>query len=737
LGILKGGQFARLFHLGVFVGMIRTLLFGLSICLPALLHSAPLTVDEAKAPIRVDGHLEDWPSARMVTFDKASQLVQGRGQWKGPQELSGKLFLTYDERHLYLAALVRKKDRVVNDKDLSSIWDGDGLELFFSTEAEGKGRSPGDYHLGFTPGTDCKDPRLYCFNKDKEVRGARVIARSTLEGYLLEASIPLDLFRGLDLGPGRSARLDLALNGGGFTGQRILRFDLAEAPQALERPDLWLPIRWLGGSVVKVPKAGSPGFSPGALEDGTKGATYAGIRDLKGRVLDPEGRPLAGAWVSTWPRTTQVRSDASGDFTLPGVKVYDKTLLYAWAQGHSTGIAVPPSGGPSLLRCHPLPFVQGNTLFGGAPGEAIDPTRSPGSGDPWGPLRIVPQEGWTDRDSLLKGMEALLLRAKGRPVLVEVPLDQVLAGELVRHLNVVLRAGVRYWSIGNAPDREELRKGRSEAQVLTDLINRYRTCFNAMKRVDPSIAVLGPGFEGRYRGEEGDWLTPFLIFNGDILDMVAFHRPGVPKGSEDPRVVLEDSLRGERSLLRSLKGKVAENTGRSLPLAVTSAWAWEERGSGNDLQGFLWAAQQGAMTAQEGLAMDLFTPPQGEDPSGWLPHLLGILSGLKGVALEARVSSRLPGLSFYPFQDPTTREVSLLLVNREDRACRLRVRLDGKPADLRVEAGMEREFDVEVLAHSANLLTLKAGEGQVRMLSYSGSSIEKGLGPDLQVLKAW
>jgi hypothetical protein len=334
-------------------------------------------------------------------------------------------------------------------------------------------------------------------------------------------------------------------------------------------------------------------------------------------------------------------------------------------------------------------------------------------------------------------MEKLLPRAKGRPVLVEVPLDPVLAGELVRHLNVVLRAGVRYWAVGNAPDREGLQKGRSEAQVLTDLINRYRACFNAMKRVDPSIAILGPGFEGRYRGEEGDWLTPFLIFNGDILDMVAVHRYGVPKATGGPDPVLEDSLRGERSLLRSLKGKVAENAGRPLPLAVTSVWAWGGGGPSDDLQGFLWAAEQGAVAAQEGLAMDLFTPRPEDGHSPWLSPLLGILSGLKGLVLEARGSSRIPDISFYPCQDPTTQEISLLLVNREDRARRLRVRLDGKPADLRVEAGLEREFDVEVLARSVNLLTMKAGERQVRMLSYPGSSIEKGLGPDRQVLKAW
>src|SRR5579885_1546638 len=122
----------------------------------------PLTIDQTGAPVRVDGHLGDWPSTRMFLLDQPAQVILGRAFWKGPDDFNGRVFLTYDDQYLYLSALVQKSGEVVGAKDADSLWNGDCLELFLSTHPDFKARrrlSRGDYHIGFSPGSGCKSPR--------------------------------------------------------------------------------------------------------------------------------------------------------------------------------------------------------------------------------------------------------------------------------------------------------------------------------------------------------------------------------------------------------------------------------------------------------------------------------------------------------------------------------------------------------------------------------------------------
>src|SRR5580658_3226525 len=66
--------------------------------------STPLTIDQTNVPIRVDGHLNDWPSVRMILLNLPSQVTYGKAYWKGEADFSGRVFLTYDEQLLYVAA---------------------------------------------------------------------------------------------------------------------------------------------------------------------------------------------------------------------------------------------------------------------------------------------------------------------------------------------------------------------------------------------------------------------------------------------------------------------------------------------------------------------------------------------------------------------------------------------------------------------------------------------------------
>jgi len=117
---------------------------------PFYAFAEPMTVPESPAPIRVDGHLETWPEARMFLLDKKSQVVQGNILWKGNDDFNGRVFLTYDDQYLYIAAIVKKSSPVANDNIQANLWNGDCLEIFLSTDPgfkNQKGPARGDYHL--------------------------------------------------------------------------------------------------------------------------------------------------------------------------------------------------------------------------------------------------------------------------------------------------------------------------------------------------------------------------------------------------------------------------------------------------------------------------------------------------------------------------------------------------------------------------------------------------------------
>lgn len=72
---------------------------------------APLTIDQTSNSIRVDGHLEDWPSARMFLLNQKSQIVQGKSVWQGEDDFSGRVFFTYNDQYLFVVAVVQKKGK--------------------------------------------------------------------------------------------------------------------------------------------------------------------------------------------------------------------------------------------------------------------------------------------------------------------------------------------------------------------------------------------------------------------------------------------------------------------------------------------------------------------------------------------------------------------------------------------------------------------------------------------------
>ena len=155
------------------------------------------------------------------------------------------------------------------------------------------------------------------------------------------------------------------------------------------------------------------------------------------------------------------------------------------------------------------------------------------------------------------------------------------AAALVKYANITKQYNVRYWSIGNEPSLY----GKD---YTTDVYNQqWREWAEAMRAVDPSITLIGPeihqftaNFDGNPKDSAGnDWMTDFLRVNGNLVDVVSFHRYPFPKNTSGGPPSIDDMRNASRewdNTIPYLNTLIREQTGRDIPIAVTeinSSWA--------------------------------------------------------------------------------------------------------------------------------------------------------------------
>jgi hypothetical protein len=158
------------------------------------------------------------------------------------------------------------------------------------------------------------------------------------------------------------------------------------------------------------------------------------------------------------------------------------------------------------------------------------------------------------------------------------------AAQWVRYANLERGYAVRYWGIGNEPSLYASNRGLSGYDSAA-FNQQWRELALAMKAVDPAILLVGPEIH-QYAGTKAgnpvdqagkDWMQEFLIANGDLVDIVSFHR--YPFGSYDPSP--EELLRSSAEwdhIIPSLRHLIQETTGRDLPIAVTEVNSnWSNR----------------------------------------------------------------------------------------------------------------------------------------------------------------
>ncbi|MBE2184769.1 MAG: hypothetical protein IAE89_15170 [Anaerolineae bacterium] len=167
------------------------------------------------------------------------------------------------------------------------------------------------------------------------------------------------------------------------------------------------------------------------------------------------------------------------------------------------------------------------------------------------------------------------------------------AAEAVRYANIERGHNIRYWSIGNEPNIFGSTLGDD---YTAERYNReWRAIAEAMLAVDPEIILVGPDITqyvplsvdgenivysegedgGHPRDSEGkDWLIEFLRANGDLVDIISFHRypyPGLGD-TRDAIATIEDLRVNSRewdTIVPNWRQIILNTTGREYPIAVT------------------------------------------------------------------------------------------------------------------------------------------------------------------------
>lgn len=149
-------------------------------------------------PPPIDGSL-----ARLATspttlrWNRMEQIVYGKDKWRGKKDLSGSLFLGWDPANLYVAATV-VDDTVVQPYLGSDIYKGDHLEILLDVPRRPVGQRNGKrlVQIGISPGNFAAGdahvaPEIFQWSpRVSVVKGARIGAKRTADGYRIECAIP-------------------------------------------------------------------------------------------------------------------------------------------------------------------------------------------------------------------------------------------------------------------------------------------------------------------------------------------------------------------------------------------------------------------------------------------------------------------------------------------------------------------------------------------------------------------
>ncbi len=146
------------------------------------------------SPPTIDGDLGEWSFMTPISINN---ITYGTGAYRGPQDLSGLLYVAWDDTHLYLAFQVTD-DQFVQQASGRYLYRGDSTEILVDTNLLGDQNARvlnlDDYQLGFSPGNPVgQNPEVWLWyprSMERRATEVRIAALPWAHGYQIEVAVP-------------------------------------------------------------------------------------------------------------------------------------------------------------------------------------------------------------------------------------------------------------------------------------------------------------------------------------------------------------------------------------------------------------------------------------------------------------------------------------------------------------------------------------------------------------------
>ncbi len=183
----------------------------------------------ASSALNIDGDLAEWEGVSPLVVDKLVQVQEGASVWKGPEDLSGKIYVKWDKDNLYIAGNITDNVPLMNPNKKQNVWKGDAIEVCIGLDrASDKNRasfSKSDHQMGFGVG-DAKGnpPSIWLWTRNMEPGGAQIAVKRSAKakGYTFETKIPWADMSGYVPSEGDTIAFDCALDDAD-SGQRAIQ----------------------------------------------------------------------------------------------------------------------------------------------------------------------------------------------------------------------------------------------------------------------------------------------------------------------------------------------------------------------------------------------------------------------------------------------------------------------------------------------------------------------------------
>jgi Carbohydrate family 9 binding domain-like/Glycosyl hydrolase family 26 len=169
---------------------------------------------KAQYSLKMNGDFGPFSGCTPIVMDNDTFLKEG-SDWKGPKDLSAKIYLMWDSQFFYMYAKITDNLPLTNSKTNGDIWNGDGIEVTL----------PG-YQIGFGTGDGrANKPSIWIWQKRKPSTG-EIFVTKTIDptGYVLEAKVPWKEIGSISPKTGDKTAFDIAVDDADQTWERKQQF---------------------------------------------------------------------------------------------------------------------------------------------------------------------------------------------------------------------------------------------------------------------------------------------------------------------------------------------------------------------------------------------------------------------------------------------------------------------------------------------------------------------------------